>query len=538
MPDKKEILLVALLFLLSFFLFTWHIGSTPILDGDTAYGAKIAKNILASNNWITLKFIDTAEIICKPPLFYWMMAGGAKLFGLNEFGLSIFHSLLSALTVLLTYLIARELFDKKTAGWSALILLTSAQFFYQGRSPLQDMPLTFFIAAALYCFVLFEKRKNYWFYYLIPVFTALATLTKGPVGLVLVGLILLLYTIYAKKLLQYLNLHLLGALLVFLLVAAPWFVAGYQIQGPAFAQVFFTSNVGRFFMPIDQTGPDLSAPIRPQYDFYILPLMLLLVFIPWSGFLYPAFFAKLKEEKFLVSWIFGVVVFFSLSLNYKIGRYLLPSFPALSMLTAKFLCDAANQAENLPKKLKGPMLISKWMTSGLILPLLILTVIYFALIFPAEQSAYQPIVLPCLSILIAGMLLMSFFLLKNQIGKAMASAVIFAILAYLVLIPALDYHFPLANPAKKLCLAVNQIALPADEIILYNSPAAIPFAAYYLDRSFTTLSDSKSLRQRLAKKHKVIGLYLDTKGLTDLNAIRLKYNLVSNQNGFVVFSNQ
>jgi Ca2+/Na+ antiporter len=208
------------------------------------------------------------------------------------------------------------------------------------------------------------------------------------------------------------------------------------------------------------------------------------------------------------------------------------------MLTAKFLCDAANQAENLPKKLKGPMLISKWMTSGLILPLLILTVIYFALIFPAEQSAYQPIVLPCLSILIAGMLLMSFFLLKNQIGKAMASAVIFAILAYLVLIPALDYHFPLANPAKKLCLAVNQIALPADEIILYNSPAAIPFAAYYLDRSFTTLSDSKSLRQRLAKKHKVIGLYLDTKGLTDLNAIRLKYNLVSNQNGFVVFSNQ
>ncbi|MFA4858472.1 MAG: glycosyltransferase family 39 protein [Candidatus Margulisiibacteriota bacterium] len=538
MLNKKEMLAIVLLFLLAFFLFTWNIGSTPILDGDTAFSATIAKNILISNNWITLKFIDPNEIICKPPLFYWMMAAGGKLFGINEFGMSILHSLIGALTVLLTYFIARALFNQKVAFWSALVLLSSAQFFYQGRSPLQDIPLTFFIAAALYCFILFEKRKNYLFYYLIPVFAALATLTKGPVGLVLVGLVLMLYVIYNKKLLKYLNLHLLGALMIFLLVAAPWFIAGYQIQGPAFARIFLTSNVGRFFMPIDQTGTNLSAPIHPQYDFYTLPLMLLIVFVPWSGFLYPAIFAKLKEEKFLISWIVGVVVFFSLSLNYKIGRYILPAYPALAILIAKFLCDAADQAEKLPEKLKWPLLISKWLTIGLILPLLILTAIYFALIFPAEQSAYQPIVLPTLSTLIAGMLLMSIFLLKNQIGRAMAAAAAFAILAYLILIPSLNHYFPEANPAKQLCLKVNQMAHPTDEIVLYNSPAAIPFAAYYLDRSFTTQNNPTALRQKLAGKHKVIVLYLDARGQAAINSAHLKYNLVSNQNGFMLFSNQ
>src|SRR3989339_349609 len=296
------------LLLISLFLFTWHIGSIPILDGDTAFSAKIAKNIIEKGDWITLRFLNPIDLVPKPPLFYWMMAAGMKIFGVNEFGLSIFHSLVGVLTVLLTYLIAKELYDEKTAFWSGLILLTSAQFFYAGRSPLQDMPLTFFIAAAFYCFVLFEKRKKYLFLYLIPVFTALALLTKGPVGLVLVGLVLFVYTIWNKSILSYLHLyfpHLCLCLCLCLVLILPWFVAEYKIIGKPFADIMIGSNFGRFFHPTDSIGNDPTInTASPQYDFYSYFLQLFILFVPWSGFLYPALFSSIRkpENRFIISW--------------------------------------------------------------------------------------------------------------------------------------------------------------------------------------------------------------------------------------------
>ena len=446
MNHKKEIYILLILFLASVFLFTWKIGATPILDGDTVYSATIAKNIVQSGDWLTLKYIESEGIIPKPPLFYWIIAVGFKIFGINAFGLSIFHSIFAALTILLTYFIARELFDdRRTALWSSIILLTSAQFFYQGRVPLQDIPLTFFLAAALYMYILFEKRKNYLYYYLVPVFAALAVLIKGPVGLALIGLILLAYVVWNKKLLSYINIHLLLAILVFLAVVSPWFIAEYKILGPEFTDVFWRTNAGRFFMPTDQIGADLSAPVKRQFDFYMLPLMLFISLIPWSGFVYPAIFTNLKKEKLLITWAGAVVIFFSLSLNYKIGRYILPALPALAIIIAKFFNDTMSD----PEKFKKPLAISKWITLLLVIPSLIITTFYFYKIFPAEQAAYQPMVLPVLVILVIGMLISTVFLFRNNLKTAMISFTITALVAYLTLIPLVAKHFPGESISQK-----------------------------------------------------------------------------------------
>jgi len=523
-----------LLAALSLFLFIWKIGSTPILDGDTAYGAAIAKNIINSGDWMTLRFMNPLDLVPKPPLFYWIMAVGMKIFGINEFGLSIFHSLIGVFTVLTTYLIAKELYNEKIALWSGLILLTTAQFFYAGRSPLQDMPLTFFVAAAFYCFILYEKKTIPHplypiAYFLIPIFTALALLIKGPVALPLVLIPLFVYTIWNKSFFKHFNLRLILLLLLFLAIAAPWFIAEYKILGKPFADIMIKTNLGRFFHPTDSIGNDPTVnTARPQYDFYSYFLQLFILFVPWAGFLYPAIFSQIKnkESRFVISWALGIIIFFSLSLNYKISRYILPAYPALAIIIAKFLSDALEKAEEYKK----PIAIAKWLTAGLIIPLLVIGTIYMIISFPSQQAAYQPIVLPFIIIFTLGMIISSIFMFRNQLKTAIILSVILSVVSYSVLIPCIDTYFPSANPIKEFCQIINK---KSDGIpVLYKADSSAHFAGFYLNQDFIQTRDKETVVKAL-KNHGTYIISEDQEAQKEFKNSRI----ISQKSNFVLFSN-
>jgi len=527
MMFKKEWQKLLVLIILSLVLFTLKIGSTPILDGDTAFWGKIAKNMLATSDWLTPRFIHPESIIDRPPLMPWLMAASFKIFGVNEFAISFWHSLMALGCVLITYFMGKELFTKKTGFISALILLTTAQFFYQGRSPLQDMPLTFFLASAFYCFILFEKRKNYLFYYFIPVFLGLATLTKGPVGLVLFGLAIFIYLWVEKKFLKYLNLHLLGASVLFLLIALPWYLAEYRILGTPFLQVILKGNVGRFFFPVDAVGK--AAVIEPQYNFYSYVLQLFLLAVPWSGFLYPAIYNSFKKKSFLLFiWAAVVVLFFSLSLNHKIARYILPAFPAFSLMIGKLWNDFLEN--NKEWKI---MLFSDWLNVLLVVPLLFLGTLYLILNFPAEQAAYQPIVLPLLIILSSGMLLSSLILFFRKAPAAFVSFVLTALIGYLVLIPLTDIYFKEANPTKYFSLKINQLAKPGDQVVKYQG-GEDHLMIFYLNSIPATIGDRMELI-KLMKKQRVWAVTEDPRAVEGL---KYPVNIIERKNNFVLFTNR
>lgn len=518
------------LLLLALILFTWKIGSTPILDGDTAFWARIAKNIINSGDWLTLRFIDPANIIDKPPLFPWMMAVGFKLFGINEFALSIFHSILAALTVLFTYLIARELFEEKTAFWSALILLTFAQFFYQGRSPLQDMPLTLFITATFWAFLKWEKSKNFWFFYLSGAFSALAVMSKGPVGLALPAVVILAYVLIGRKWKLVFNPHLLGGISAFLLLTAPWFIAEYQILGPGFLQALWGGNFGRFLLPVDLIGkPSAENVIRPQYNFYAYFLQLLLLAVPWSGFIYPAWFKYFRDKKmlFILCWSLGVILFFSLSLNYKISRYILPAFPALAILAAKFWMDYIDD----PEKFKRPMKVSIWLTTLLIIPLLFLGTVYLIYAFPAEQSGYRPIILPFLALLVLGMTVSVVLWFFKRPLPALRSLAASALVAYLALIPLVSIYFQEADPIKEYCRKIAGLYRPGDVIVKYKG-FDDHFMMFYLDQKIITIDNESEMKKILSGRAKVWAVTEEPGQLKDL-----KIKVLSRKNNFVLFSN-
>ncbi len=521
---KKHLII---LILLCAILFIWRIGSIPILDGDTASAAVIAKNIVNSGNWISMQTME-GSITSKPPLFYWILALGFKLFGINEFGLSILHSIIAGLTVLLTYLIAKELYTERIAFWSALILLTSAQFFYQGRSPLYDMPLTFFIAAAFYCFILYEKQRKPIFYFLIPIFTGLAFMIKGPVGLALVGVVLLIYVIWSKKIKKYLNWYLVSAIIVFLLIVSPWFIAEYQVLGNKLLDVFWYNNAVRFFHPLDSVGNDPSVNTAvPQYDFYSYFIQIFILFVPWAGFLYPAIFSNIKDQKshFIISWILGIIIFFSLSLNYKVSRYILPAFPALAIIVGKFICDASENIE----KLKKPIAISKWITVLLIIPLLVIGTIYMINSFPTQQQAYRPIVLPFIIIFTLGMIVFSIFLFRNKLELAMKLSVLFCFVSYSVLILCINVYFPKANPIKEFCGIINQ---KNDGIpVLYKADSSSHFAGFYLNDEFVQTRDVKNVKNLRKMIPKVYIISEDPDSVNDFSKIKV----IEKKSNFVLF---
>ncbi len=532
---KNEKYYLIILALVTFVLFFWNIHVIPLTDGDSAFYAKIAKNIVDSGDWLTMHYGDASSIIDKPPLVMWMTAASFKVFGFNDFAASFWHSICALLIVIFTYKLAKELFDAQTAFISSLVLATSAQFFYQARSPLQDIPLTLFVLLSVYAFLLFEKRGKLIYFYFIPVFVALAVMTKGPVGLVLPGLALFVYWIIKRAKLPGI-IHIISAAALFLLMTLPWFIIEYRILGQRFTDIFIGHNFGRYLKPVDTIGNEVDKykAIKPQYDFYSYFLQLLILAIPWSAFVYPAVYYNIKRRSNLLPVIFAlsIILFFSLSLNYKISRYILPAFPALSIIVGRMLADAVRdkEAARLHKW-------SSWFTLIAILPVLLISSVLLYANNSKIGPYYLPLLLPflvfmCLCLLVGSVL--------GALKKPAASILSFAaisILAYLALILSMSVYYPRINPIRAFCGKINAVARPSDIVCQYKGTDA-HFMIYYAKNNVIFTRKEKEIERLLLSKNKVYCISENEAAVKELqSSLKGKIKVLDKSANYSLFSN-
>ena len=194
------------------------------------------------------------------------------------------------------------------------------------------MTLTFFITASLYCFYLglykhpvpnFIRYLSW--YRLFWIFAALAALTKGVIGFLFPISIVFLYLLATKNLKESKVLLNPGLLLMFLVVASPWYLAQFYINGWDFFNAFILKHHFQRFTGVISSH---SGPI-----FYYLPVILI-GFLPWAIFL-PRVFSKCVKEKgvylFGLIWFLFVFVFFSMSRT-KLPNYVFPLFPAMALI--------------------------------------------------------------------------------------------------------------------------------------------------------------------------------------------------------------
>lgn len=300
----------------SFYLF--NLPGVGLLGPDEPRYAAIGRQMAASGDWIT-PTLWGAPWFEKPPLLYWMTAAATLLGAGPEVSARLPVALLSlAFLAVFCWLLWKE-FGLVTAAIATATLATSAGWIAYSDLCLTDLPLAcFFVLGIVLLLPMLRVNPVYSTPRIVlsGVCLGIAVLAKGLVPLVLFLPALWFFRKYWKS--WWL---LLAACLV---VALPWYLIVYHLNGQAFVTDFILKqHFQRFYSPV-------LEHVHPWY--YYVPVLLGIVF-PWTPLfahlMYrPVFDAR---HKFLISVIAFGFLFFSASLN-KLNGYLLPLVPLLFVL--------------------------------------------------------------------------------------------------------------------------------------------------------------------------------------------------------------
>ncbi len=319
----------ALLLVLTAALLLLRLGTVPLLGPDEPRYVRVAVEMHRSGHWVT-PTLGGEPWLEKPVLYYWLAGASFSVFGENEWAARLPSVLAALLLVGATALVGARLFGRSAGLHAGFALGTSVLFFAFGRAATMDMLLAAFTTLAIGFFGLgllgIAGRLA------VPaawVCMGVATLAKGPIGLLLPALVVAVYAIAARRLDPVRNALSPAGVALFLLVAAPWYVLVTLDQGRAFLDVFLLNhNLARFTSTVHH---------HPGPVVYYLPVLLAGMF-PWSGLALPAF-ARLKPGRhaadlFVLVWLLAPLVFFSAA-GSKLPGYVLPCLPPLALLMGR-----------------------------------------------------------------------------------------------------------------------------------------------------------------------------------------------------------
>ena len=324
---------VALLCLVA--LYFWGNGALPVTAPVEVNYAQTAKEMLAAGDFLSPQIYGNYWYD-KPIFFYWELLAAFSVFGVTDFAARFFPALFAAAGLGLTYAFARRLYDERTAFWSALILGTSVLYSFLAKLILTDLSLFVFFGGTLAAFYIGYRERRRSFFYIAYACAGLAVLTKGPIGFLLPGLIILVFLIAARDLSALGRVCLPTGLLVFAAVCAPWYVYMYLAHGADFVNTFLgIHNVLR-----------ATVSEHAQWDvwYFYLGIYVLGMF-PWSFALPLALFRAWRVRPvvetrtlFLLVWAIVVPVFFQMMAT-KYPTYSFPAFLPTAILTARLLAQ-------------------------------------------------------------------------------------------------------------------------------------------------------------------------------------------------------
>ncbi len=335
----------ALFALLAGFALLWfcNLGYRHLVKPDEGRYADIPREMVASGDWLTPR-LNGYKYFEKPPLQYWATAASLAAFGMNEWAARLWPGLTGFLGVLLVFWAGNRLFAPPAGLLGAAVTASCVLYAVVGHLLTLDMAFSFFMSAAVFAFAVAQREpgepgRRRWML-LAWAAMALAVLNKGLAGVVLpigaVGAYVLLQRDW--KLLS--RLYLLRGGLLFFAIAAPWFVL-VSLANPEFPRFFFIHEHFERFLTREHD--------RYQPPWFFVPILFLGI-LPWVVSVFPALrsawlrsaTAGFHAGRFLLVWCAVVFVFFSASSS-KLVSYILPLFPALSLLIGSYLCSAGRR---------------------------------------------------------------------------------------------------------------------------------------------------------------------------------------------------
>jgi len=470
---------VGFLLVFCLFLYFFNLGRWDLWNPDEPRYGQVAREIVNGGDWV-LMHNNGKMYTDKPPLFFWFIAFSSFLWqGFSSFSVRFPSAFFGTLTVLLTYFLGRRLYTSRSGILSGLILATSVEFAYLATRANIDATLTFFTTASLFCFVQWcqwkeqgekapkdiRRQSIYGFY----IGMALATLTKGPVGFILPLLVSLIYLLAQRDWKKVKAMKLLPGMLLFAALVLAWYLPAVWKGGQVYLnETLFKHTINRY--------SEGWSHVRPFYYFFInFPAE----FLPWFVLLPGAIgygFSRKETEKrkaflFCFIWFTVIFAFFTLSKG-KRGLYLLPLYPAASLMIGMFLEDFFSNTLGRfsPKWITLPLggLMITFFLSGIAIPFVV----------SMKLSPYLLYSIPMVLLFVGGSLAMFYF------GRLKKHEAVFFLLVGIIaggFFYTLRVVFPLVNPyksARQVCQEITSRIQPGERVGLYGGFGTGPYNFY------------------------------------------------------------
>ena len=319
-------------------------GARMLTSNDEARFPVLAQAILSGGDWL-VPSLNGAPYVNKPPLLAWAIAAASWPFGqVTQFTVVVPSLLAAAVVVFAVYRLGREMWGATAGGYAAAVAATTQGLFVYARVPMPDMLLTAFGTLSLWALHRMRGRRPglAW----VGFYAALAGAfwTKGPAGLMPLG-VALVYARWRRRCLPPGWLRLAPGLLLLAALAAPWIAAASLRDADALHRTVAADYIA-WYLPHQMSIGTLIAPLE-----HLLGLV-----VPWAWLVPFALYDAWRQRRgqgaerdavlLVLLWVALEFALVALSAQQR-ARYYLPLVPPLSLLLGWWLAGAAIQRRAL-----------------------------------------------------------------------------------------------------------------------------------------------------------------------------------------------
>jgi 4-amino-4-deoxy-L-arabinose transferase-like glycosyltransferase len=331
------------------------------MDDVDAVQAQIARNMLASGDWVTAR-LNGVPYLEKAPLIYWMMAGAYRIFGVHDWAARLPLAIAVVFLCWVTYRFGRWAFDEEAGLYAGVALATSAGLFLFTRILIPDATLTLAITGAIWAWLRLlepEGEPRLRWSMLFGVCLGTGLLLKGLIAVVFPAMAGLVYMALTRQLFcweSWRRLHLTAVVAVALGIAAPWHVLA-TLRNPPYFAFSMHSAPGEYhgFFWFYFINEHLLRFLNLRYprDYNTVPrlwfwLLNLVWMFPWSVYLFasprlscgPSSRAD-RARLMAVCWVGVVMLFFTFSTTQE--YYSMPIYPALALLVGSAMSSGGRR---------------------------------------------------------------------------------------------------------------------------------------------------------------------------------------------------
>ena len=469
------------------------LGRAALWEPDEPRFAEATRQMFARGDFLTPYFNGVPRFE-KPILFYWLQAAAVSVLGANELAMRVPAALAGIGAVSLLYLIGVRVASERAAIAAALVFATMFRFVVYARQGLTDVPVLFFIVAALYGFMrATDVRPPPMAVWLAWAAVGLGVLTKGPVGF----LSLIIWGAYAasrRDVTLVSRIRPVIGLCLAVAIALPWYLAMMAMHGRAFVDFALGHEIVARVV-----SEESFAPTRGFFYYWkVWPgdaapwSVLFVAAAAWALVRWRRLDAQTRQATtFALAWFVAVFVTFSVSRS-KVPHYVLPAYPAAALLIGVFVDRVANTISE-----------AWWWR----LPMALVAVVIFAasallawsggVVMPEAQAATRALV-PMLLAAGGAALLAAIWkkqLMSATVTLAVLLAAIFAVIGAIIVPGTIERSKPMPYLARE----AAQL-MPDDGVLGLLGRYGASSLIYYSGRRVQFLDDDESTIAFLASR--------------------------------------